>query len=207
MISNLSSFIQLFAAVYLTMCFDDKFFSRFWSRKYDNLKFSELFGTSSVSKLVQERFDANIDRIKVSEKRRMRMRGTYFFMLTVFLLIVMGFEKGIAAYTGVLNLSYSYIGLALLLYSVYFLDKHIMNHWLWVYVYVFLLITGFCLAVFLIHAQPVTDGFAFKMKVAAKVLIISVLIVPAIWQLFTNWVYANTYHIYAISELTKESEK
>ena len=207
MISHLSSFIQLLAAVYLTMCFDDTFFEGFWSRKYDNPKLSELFGTSSVSKLVQARFYASIERTKKSEKKRMKMRGTYFFILTVFLLIVMGFEKGIAAYTGVINLSYSYIGFALLLYVLYAADKFIINHWFWLYVYVFLLITGFCLAVFLIHAQPVTEDFAFKMKVTAKVMIVLALIVPVIWQLFTNWVYANVYHVYAISVLSKEYEK
>lgn len=207
MLSNLSSFIQLFAAVYLTMCFDEKFFTRFWSRNYENPKFSELLDTSSVSGLVKKRFDANVEGIKYSEKRRMRMRGTYFFMLTVFLLIVIGFEKGIAAYTGVLTLSYCYAGLATALYIVYFLDKFIMKHWFWVYVFVFLLITGFCLSVFLIHAQPVSESFAFTMKVIAKVMIVLVLVVPAIWQLFTNWVYANAYHIYAISELSKELEK
>lgn len=207
MISHLSSFIQLLAAVYLTMCFDDTFFKGFWAREYVNPKLSELFGTSSVSELVQDRFYASIEKIKESEKRRMKMRGTYFFMLTVFLLIVIGFEKGIAAYTGVINLSYSYIGLAILLYAFYAADKFIINHWFWVYVFVFFLITGFCLAIFLIPAQSVTEDFAFKMKVTAKVFIVLALIVPVIWQLFTNWIYANTYHIYAISELTKESEK
>lgn len=207
MISHLSSFIQLFAAVYLTMCFEDTFFEGFWSRKYDTLKLSGLFDTSSVSELVKERFYANVKITKGLEKRRMKMRGTYFFLLTVFLLIVIGFEKGIAAYTGVINLSYSYIGLAVLLYLFYAFDKFIINHWFLVYVVVLLLITGFCLSVFLIHAQPVTEDFAFKMKVTAKVMIVLALIIPAIWQLFTNWVYAKTYHFYAISELTKESEK
>lgn len=207
MLSNLSSLLQLFAAMYLTMCFEDSFFKSFWSREYsDGIKTS--INSSSIPEVAKKIVAFYIMIVKDAEKRRMKMRGTYFFLLSVFLLIMIGFEKGIVAFTNPFSLSFSYAFFALMIIILYVFDKHVMKRWLWVYLYVFVMLVAFML---LVVKLPNASWFnsvglewSFRMKVIAKVLTIIAFVAPVVWQLFSNWLYANLYYRSVYSEVEKE---
>ena len=128
MISNLSSLIQLFAAIYLTMCFENTFLSRFWTQD-PRTKITETIKLLNLPKdvgpIVQERTES----LPESFEKRMRKRGTFMFLVSVFLLIVIGFEKGIASHTGYLGLSFSYILFAIATVIIFICDRRIMKEW------------------------------------------------------------------------------
>ena len=188
MISNLSSLIQLFAAIYMTMCFENTFLSRFW--------------TQDPRKKIAE----TLEQLHLpGDVRRMRKRGTFMFLVSVFLLIVIGFEKGIATHTGYLGLSCSYILFALATVILFICDRRIMKEWGVGYRNIFIFFAVYTLLIigipFLPWYGPFWMQFCFWLKLSAKLSIIFAVVFPVVWSLYVNWLYSNYYLKYVISEL------
>lgn len=210
MIYNLSSLIQLFAAIYLTMCFENTFLSRFWApvtTKKINKAFEQLHLPKDVKPVVRDR----IRFLPESFEKRMRKRGTFMLMLSVFLLIVIGFEKGIATRTGYTGLSFSYIVFAILVFIFFLRDRRIMRHWRGVYICTIILLGLFSIWTLIVPFcscyGPFWMQYRFGLKFFAKVSIVIAVVLPVVWLLFVNWLYSNYYLKYVISELSKESDE
>ena len=204
MISNLSSLIQLFAAIYMTMCFENTFLSRFWTqdpRKKIAETLEQLHLPGDVRPIVQKRTES----LPESFEKRMRKRGTFMFFVSVFLLIVIGFEKGIATHTGYLGLSCSYILFALATVILFICDRRIMKEWGVGYRNIFIFFAVYTLLIigipFLPWYGPFWMQFCFWLKLSAKLSIIFAVVFPVVWSLYVNWLYSNYYLKYVISEL------
>ena len=114
MISNLAPLIQLFAAMYLTMCLDNDFLIHFWAPNYST-KINEAFNPLDMPEGVKQMAIFSTIPLAKSFERRMTKRGVLMLIVSVFLLIIIGFEKGIVTHTGYLGLSCFYILFAILM--------------------------------------------------------------------------------------------
>lgn len=210
MISNLSSLIQLFAAIYLTMCFENTFLSRFWAPvtpQRINKAFEQLRLPKDVKPIVKNRTRF----LPESFEKRMRKRGTFMLIVSVFLLIVIGFEKGIATRTGYSGLSFGYIVFAILVFIFFLADRRIMGNWRGVYICISILLGLFSIWTIIVPFFSCYGSFwmqyRFWLKLLAKVSIILAVVLPVVWLLFVNWLYSKYYLKYVISELSKESNE
>lgn len=202
MMSEFSSLIQLFAAIYLTMCFDNQFLRRFWAQDYSE-KIDTAFKTIAIPDLSKERLKKKTEAAALYEERRMRKRGTLMFILTVFLLVVIGFEPGILKYLGSLGLSWCYLVFAVLLIVFNIFDDKIMKRWLWEYFILFILMLLFFLSViflpyFKCYQSHMCEYNTVLIRIAKVTLLLAV-IAPAVAQLFRNWLYARYYLPYIMS--------
>ena len=204
MISNLSSLIQLFAAIYLTMCFEDTFLSRFWTQNPFN-KINETLEQSHLLDDVGLILKDRAKSLQESFEKRMRKRGTFMFLVTVFLLFVIGFEKGIATHTGYLGLSCSYILFAIATVAIFICDRRLMKEWGVGYRNTLIFLGFYTLMIIVVPLFPCYGPFrmqfCFLLKLIAKLSIIFAIVFPVVWSLYVNWLYSNYYLKYVISEL------
>lgn len=211
MLTNISSLIQLFAAIYLTMCLDNLFFNRFWARDYSEIIEKEF---KKIKHVPDEALKPSINRVKDAaedEEKRMRRLGTFMFIMTSFLLIFIGFENGIIAYTGSQGLAYSYVFLSVMMLLFYGFDRYLMDRWLKVYGVIIVLLLVFCGLVFLLPSlrfyDSFRDEFSHFWRVAAKTSVVVAIIIPVMWQLFRNWVYARFYLSHILAQVEAEVGK
>ena len=194
--SGFNSLVQLFAAVYLTMSFDSQFLRQFWAQDYKK-KINDEFNSIEMPEPAKEVSKNYAISTAQYEERRMRKRGTFMFVLMVFLLIVIGFEQGIVSYTGYRGLLFCYLFFSIVMGLLNCFDEDIMKRWLWEYIILFALILLFCTAIitlpFFNCYESVKNEFSFGFKVAVKVLLILTIIAPATVQLFRNWLYGKYY--------------
>ena len=211
MLTNISSLIQLFAAIYLTMCLDNLFFHRFWAKDYSKIIENEF---KKIKQVPEEALNPSIKRVKEAaedEEKRMRKLGTFMFIQTSFLLIFIGFENGIIAYTGSQGLAYSYVFLSVMMLFFYGFDRYLMNRWLKVYGVIIVLLLVFCSLVFLLPSLrfygSLRTEYSHFWRVAAKASVVVAIIIPVMWQLFRNWVYARFYLSHILAQVETEVGK
>lgn len=210
MISNLSSLIQLFATIYLTMSLDNEFLVHFWAPNYFT-KIDEAFESFDLPQEAKQVAISSTTPIAKSFEKRMMKRGIFMFVISVFLLIIIGFEKGLVAHTGYLGLSCSYILFAIITICFFFYDRVFLEGPLYGYSRVSFFLAFY---VFLILLVPYSAWygsfwmqFSFEFKVVAKVLIVIAIVLPVIWQLFVNWLYSYYFSTYVIPKLSKEVDE
>lgn len=214
MISSLSPFIQLFAAIYLTMCLDNLFIRRFWSQKY-NVKINNALDSINMPVEARKPTIRRAKKINEVEELRMRKRGTFMFIMAVFLLILIGFEEDLANVAGCITLSYSYCFLTYMVIVFYLLDESIMSHWLKEYFLTLILIVVFFVLLFALSHLGIYmyDSKDEGVMRIARIMVVLVLSIPVVWQLFRSWLYAKYYLSYVLSEVkvkagnTNNSEK
>ncbi len=93
MISNFSSFVEFFAAIYVTMAVNNDFCSNFWTPKYYKemdslLKEYDFSGSSSIHDSLMEKIKHKYENVQ----SRAHYRGFIVLMLCIFYLIFMGYE-------------------------------------------------------------------------------------------------------------------
>lgn len=94
MISNFSSFVGFFAAIYVTMAVNNDFCSNFWTPKYYKemdllLKRYDFSGSSVVLNRLMEEIKYKYETVQ----NRARYRGFVVLILCIYYLIFMGFEN------------------------------------------------------------------------------------------------------------------
>lgn len=207
MISNLSSLIQLFAGIFLTMCLDNKVLRRFWTKDNPD-RITVAFENLKMPEEVKPFAKTPTESLSKSFENRTTKRGTLMFILSVFLLIVIGFEKGIATHTGYLGLSCSYILFAIATVIYFMCDRSIMKEWLVGYRNIFYLLVGYFFLIIVVPFfpwyRPWGMQFSLWLKIIAKVCIVIAIILPVVWSLFVNWLYSKYYLNYVVSEVTTE---
>lgn len=94
MISNFSSFVEFFAAIYVTMAVNNDFCSNFWTPKYykemDSLLKEYNFSGSSF---IQDRLMDEIKHKYEIVQNLAHYRGFINLILCIYYLIFMGFEN------------------------------------------------------------------------------------------------------------------
>ncbi len=208
MISDFSSLIELFAAIYLTITVDDLLFRRFWTPDYakklekemEQIKMPAMAKRSTIEKA---------SCLSSLEENRSRKRGAIMFGLSVILLVVVGFEEyfnplGDIGQAGLLAL------LVFVVLIIYFFDDILLKSWWSVLISVIivpLLIGAAAIALpFLSGYEEIAKEEHKGYILASRLFLVGSLILPVLWQLFRNWIYTRYYLGYIIGQ-TKDKAK
>lgn len=211
MISDLSTFIQYFAALYFTICIDTIVTRRFWSPNYyqqvtttiGSYKFKQ---STNIKKKIDDKVKQKADSLRDQATKR----GVFMLLVCVAVMLFAGFEEcfnnsiGYAAYTYVI-----------LLYCVFTIfSRTLLRRWFWtillfiVPIILFYTCNSVLTTIFPEHLSLETHlpGWVLIGNYA-KALTCLLLIVPILHQLFINWLYSNAYLRHIHCELKKEYER
>ena len=187
------------------MSFDHQFLSFFWA-DFPKKIVKELSSLNMPKEAERVVFTSS-DFLFQSFDNRTRKRGTFMFIITVFLLIVVSFAKEIITYSGSFSLSCGLVLFALMIILLYLFDRQIMKKWLMEYVCIIFILTFFCVWIVVAPRLLSCETRMLSIPVlnsAAVVLVILAIIIPVVWQLFVNWLYSNFYLNYVISTVSDE---
>lgn len=209
MIGNLSSYIELFAAIYLTISLDDLLLKRFWTPDYKAKMESSLKGID-MPDVAKEKTVEKAESISSVEETRSRKRGIVLFSFSVLLLVFIGLEEDLS----ISSKNFESIGLitASLLYCFTFVFDRtcLKTGWrvLVCSVTVPLLVIGLGLILGNIASTTVfMNSESTFWMLFSKIVIILSLILPVLWQLFRNWIYTRYYLLYIVEETTIKAEE
>lgn len=206
MISNFSSFVEFFAAIYVTMAVNNDFCSNFWTPKYYKemdllLKEYDFSGSSSIHDSLMEKVKNKYENVQ----NRAHYRGFIVLMLCIFYLIFMGYEDetnsmSVEYYVPILS-NTLLVGLTLIF------SNEILKSWrrtvscviLYVLVYVFLK----CVHWYGVEAHAITI-VVFNYK---SLLLVAIILLPVIHQLYIYWLYSSVYKGYLKHHVSNEYER
>lgn len=207
MIGSLSSFIELFAAIYLTITLDDLLLKRFWTPDY-TLEMENAISGIKLPNIAKNDVLKMSRSILQDEDKRSRRRGGLMFYSAVLMLILIGFESGSKGYSTV-------EGVTLILYSLfisisYIFDEIFLRSTLKVIISI---IVSTILAVFFGLSVSCCDKLAClstivpKLSNLVKFIIIAFLILPVLWQLLRNLIYTRFYLRYIVYVIDKKAKE
>ena len=209
MIDNLSSYIELFAAVYLTISLDDLLLKRFWTPDYKQ-KMDDAFKSIGMPELAKSQTLERASQISSIEETRSRKRGVILFSFSVLLLILIGLEDGF----GFSNTNTEAIGIvftAFLYYIVFIFDGIFLKTGWRVLFYVFctplVVVCSGCLLMSNSPTKAFLQSSVGKLAFLSKVVIVLALLTPVLWQLFRNWIYTRYYLLYIVEQTTIKTEE
>lgn len=209
MISAFSSYIELFAAIYLTISLDDLLLKRFWTPDYESkmskaLKSIKMPGVALSSILQQTK---SLSRI---EEARSRKRGVLMFGLTVWLLILSGFEEKLLM-VGQNGEAIILIALSILtLIAFGFDDRFLKTGWS---VIIVTLLIPFIVSLIFLSSRRCEFICMFYSRAdivlvfSAQLLLLFSLLLPVVWQLFRNWLYTRSYIQYIVDETSMRAKE
>ncbi len=206
MISDLSSFVEFFAAVYVTMAVNNDFCSNFWTPQYYKemeilLSKYHFSWSSSMSNELNETIKQNYTKVQ----KNARLKGTILLILCIFLLISMGFEnednyKDITYHTPILYC-------ILFTFIVLIFSKFLLKNWRYVlgviaiYVIIFIL-TKFSHWEYFNQNKIIEWMFGYR-----KYLLILIIILPICHQIYIYWIYSSIYKGYLKHRTNEENRK
>ena len=206
MISNFSSFVEFFAAIYVTMAVNNDFCSNFWTPKYYQemeslLKTYDFSGSSSIHEKLMGEIKAKYEMVQ----NRAHFRGFILLTLCVCYLIFMGYENqdncmDIAHYIPLLY-STILVGITILFSSKLFINWRC----------VILSVIAYFLVYIVLKAGnwesvaicPVSM-FLFRYK---SILLIGIVIFPVVYQIFVYWLHSSIYKGYLKYHVRIEHER
>ena len=202
MISDFSSLIELFAAIYLTISLDDLLLRRFWTPDYEKTVNTE-FAKIKMPDIAKRPIIKTTGEYSAYEEKRSRKRGGLMFGLTVMLLIMIGFNE----YLFPLGQFGKAIMLIVFLFTeliIYIFDKSCLKSW-WSVLFSSILIpailgiTALTLPETDHYKQLAEDNYGVLVLIA-KIFMVATLVLPVIWQLIRNWLYSRYYLNYIVEQ-------
>lgn len=206
MISNFSSFVELFAAIYVTMAVNNDFCSNFWTPQYYKemdslLNKYDFAGSSSIHNRLMSEIKLKYENVQ----NRAHYRGFIVLMLCIFYLIFMGYEDETNS-----NLVQQYIPIlscTLLVGLTLVFSNFVLKNWkytvlcvvFYVLTYIFLKIVHFDLLETNICVITI-----FKNK---PILLILIILLPIVHQLYIYWLYSSVYKGYLKYHVSKEYKR
>lgn len=180
MISDLSSFIEFMAAVYVSMILDTQITRNFWTPNIQRAITDVVISLKDPQK--QELFSEIISRTQEGIKLSSQKKGTYMVISCVFLLIYCGFETSMSDEL----LIWLIPNIGILLFGKWFLRK-----WKYiVFIHIFLA-SLFMFAAFNIFPAYLSDFVIPSIYLSGVIVIF--LLCPILWHLFYNWIYSSVY--------------
>lgn len=212
MIGDYATLIQFFAAIYLTLSFDNVLFKNIWSLNYVQIiqsrmkiLFSEKSGT-----LFDNKIKSTIEETVSIVEKQSRLRGFVCLFLSVFTLWYIGGEtvlsqNGIEGFT-ILQYHLPYTLFLLSTTIVFFIVVVWVNRLL----YVAILCT---LALVIYIAAYIFDcnillNIRFVRVITENInnIIPVALFIPLAYQLFVSWLYSDNYYYILGGKIKKEHE-
>lgn len=203
MISDFSSFVEFFAAIYVTMAVNNDFCSNFWTPKYYEemkslLNVYNFNGSSSIHDKLLEQIKEKYNIVQNNAHHR----GFILLVLCVFYLIFMGFENEtnslvVAHYVPIIY-STLFVGIILTISNIVF------KNWRCVILFVM-----FCVAFYIflkilnsetIYNHPLSL-FLYEYKCH---IMIGIIIFPIVYQVYVYWLYSSIYKGYLKNKVAVE---
>lgn len=206
MISNFSSFVEFFAAIYVTMAVNNDFCSNFWTPKYYQemeslLKTYDFSGSSSIHEKLMGEIKAKYEKVQ----NHAHFRGFILLTLCVCYLIFMGYENedncmDVAHYVPLLY-STVLVGITILFSSKLFVNWRCVIVSVVAYFFVFIVLKiGNWESVAICSASKLL--FRYK-----SILLIGVIILPVIYQIIIYWLHSSIYKGYLKYHVRSEYER
>lgn len=210
MISELSSYIELFAAVYLTISLDDMLLKRFWTPDYKK-EMESAFSNINMPELAKKQVFEKAQEISTIEEKRSRKRGVIMFCLSVLLLTIVGFESSISTIYGSCTEVLLTISLIVLSVLLFLLDGCFLKTGWNVISQVILLpllslLSCYILGKITVLNESINNNSTFW-EFMVKSLIYLSLLIPVLWQLFRNWIYTKFYLLYIVEQTSIKADE
>ncbi len=209
MISEFASFIELFAAIYLTISLDDLLLRRFWTPDYAK-RLERGLESISIPNLAKRPTLSSAVASSKKEENRSRKRGALMFALMVLLLIIIGYEETISQ-IGQIGQAFLYLSLFVLTLIIYVFDFFFLRKWLGV------LCAVIFLSLFVIIVCCFLPSVSFYKAIAnrespllvsyAKASLVFTLVFPVFWQLLRNRIYTHYYLSYILGEVNDKANE
>lgn len=207
MLSNYSSFLELSAGVYASICFDDVL-KNIWSSQY-NRKIQQIFEKITVysyTNLSEELQVQNKEWVS-SLKRPMIKRAVLMLLVISFSLLFAGAEEELQKTDGLLSqirTSLVLVGFFILIGCFMVLEKWVFRNWrnfILAFIGIFLIGSVFTSIIISKHIEcPFCDKYFTP-------LFISFISIPAAWQIFVSWIYSSLYIGYVRDEIEHEIQE
>lgn len=206
MISNFSSFVEFFAAIYVTMAVNNDFCSNFWTPRYYKemeqlLKTYKFSGSSSIHNKLMEEIKSKYEVVQ----SHAHFRGFILLTLCIGYLIFMGYENEenslIVAHYVPLLYSTVLVGLTILFSGLF------LTNWKWTILSVFLY--GVVYIVLKIGnwemvASLSVSKFLYTYKTQ---LMVGIILLPIIYQIYVYWLHSSIYKGYLKHHVALEYER
>lgn len=206
MLESFTSYIELFAALYLTISLDDILFGKFWMPDYKKKARKQLKGIG-LPPLAEKTTISNTVELAKIEDMLSRRRGALMLGLCIILLVIAGFEGLYLPVAGSVFCSFSLLLLMAIIGISYVFDGVFLKCWRHVCI---MLIVGALFYSLVLFVAARNSGHlclygmdCFWLSTVTKSLVILMLLLPILWQLFRNWMYSTYYLEYVSSEAKK----
>jgi len=209
MISDFSSLIELFAAIYLTISLDDLLLRRFWTPDYKK-KLESEFEKIKMPDMAKKPTIEKTEDYSNHEESRSRKRGGLLFCFTVILLIIIGFS-GHFTYFDELSKALILILMSLSILIIYLFDDRLLKNW-WSVIWASTLVPAFTTLLIIIAKnigfyQNAVEGNYDWLVLISKIVVVATLVLPVIWQLVRNWIYTRYYLNYIVDQTTIKAKE
>lgn len=203
MIAAFSSFVEFFAAIYVTMAVNNDYCANFWTPRYykEMQRLLDQYDFKGSSTMFQ-RLNATIKEQYEKVQGKAHFRGSLLLMLCVTYLIYMGFEKEDTTLSFYAPLLYSniFIDIILLFPSILRSWRHvtivtILNLFLLFFSY-----TSSCSSL----NDSVAIGFMCKYL---PLFLIPTVLLPILYQLYIYWLYSRVYKGYLKHNVKEEYQR
>ncbi|MBR6746991.1 MAG: hypothetical protein IKL83_06405 [Muribaculaceae bacterium] len=207
MIGSLSSFIELFAAIYLTITLDDLLLKRFWTPDYA-LEMEKAISGIKLPTIAKNDVLKMSKSVLQDEDKRSRRRGGIMFYSAVLMLILIGFESGTEEFSNIEVVT-------LILYSLFISIVYIFDE-------VFLKSTSrVIISIMASTILAISSGVSVvccdklvtvliivpKIRNVVKFIIVAFLVLPVLWQLLRNRIYTRFYLSYIVYIIDKKARE
>ena len=201
--STLSTFIQFFAALYLTMSIDHIFGTYFWSPSHYK-SIENVLTKSKVPDVNKKTILAQAQKVENDEIHQSRKKGTFWLTICLLLLVYASFEIKtiplIDIYAMILAMSIAFL--------IYLFSSYLMKKWIFLYVCLGgLIIVYYVVKNIKCDFLPSTtdikiDSYNIHLNMLRWIVICSTTI-PVIIQLLRNWLYSYGYLAYVAFNVHK----
>lgn len=201
--SSLSTFIQFFAALYLTMSIDHLFGTYFWSPSHYK-SIDNILTKSKVPDVNKKTILAQAQKVENDEIRQSRKKGTFWLSICLLLLVYSSFEIDTILLVDIYILNIT----VTIAFIIYLLSVYLMKKWRCVYLLLGGLVVIFCLIkIITFDMIPTSTSIDIRnsnihLNILRWTIIISITI-PVIMQLLRNWLYTNGYLTYVAFNVHK----
>lgn len=210
MIGDLSTFIQFFAAIYVTITIDNLLGKRFWSPDFYRMVVDSInsYGFKKSSN-VQKKLELSINRKAHELEEASRKRGAFMLICCVLLLIYSGFESDLLKHssdnqTPILK-DLPILVFLLLTFIVFVFHYKLFAKWSYVLLASLCTAIMFFLSFHIFHYIEEYD-FGNSLKYVNKLCLVFLLLIPVAYQIYINWLYSSVYMFHLKLSLNKEYE-
>lgn len=204
MISNFSSFVEFFSAIYVTMAVNNDFCSNFWTPKYYK-EMEQLLQTYnfSGSSFIHDKLMEEIKQKYELVQKHAHFRGFILLVLCVYYLVFMGFENESQTIDYYVPFLYStlFVGITLL-----FSGKLLANWRCTVLLVLFYAIVNFVLKIACWDALSEFSLTLFLYTYKAQIMI-GIIVLPVVYQMYIYWLHSSIYKGYLKTHVSREYER